>query len=75
MGFYAGSLYLGGGILIFRNNVVLFWLVAFAALISAFFGFRSSQRYIAISVLVLCLLAFNVVMPSFVHAFRLLRKK
>jgi hypothetical protein len=69
---YAGELRLGNGIMYFPANVVLLWLLVFAVLISAILGFGSFQRYVAVGVLALSLIAFHFAVPGFLTDFFLL---
>jgi hypothetical protein len=73
--FYAGQLRLGGGVMIFRNNVLLFWLLIITVLVSAILRFASPQKYIAILVLALSLVVFHVAVPGFLNAIWLIRKR
>lgn len=65
--FYAAQLRLGGGVMIFRNNLLLFWFLVFTVLVSAILGFASPRRYIAILLLTLGLGAFQVAVPGFLQ--------
>jgi hypothetical protein len=74
MVYYAGSLRLGGEVMFYRNNLILFYVLTLSVLISAIARFSSPKRYIAIAVLLVSLVAFNVAVPGFLYAFRLFRK-
>src|SRR5580704_15402844 len=52
---YSAQLRLGGGVMIFRNNLLLVWFLIFAVLISLSARFVGQQRYIAVLVLALSL--------------------
>jgi hypothetical protein len=73
--FYAAQLRFGDGVMIFRNNFLLFWLLVFTVLVSATLRFTSPQRYMAILILVISLVVFHVAVPIFLHAIRLIRQR
>ena len=73
--FYAAQLRLGGGVIIYRNNVLLFWFLVFAVLVSATLRFASPQRYMAILILAISLVIFHVAVPVFLNAFWLIRQR
>ena len=73
--FYAAQLRLGGGVVIYRNNVLLFWFLIFAVLVSATLRFASPQRYMAILILAISLVIFHVAVPGFLNAFGLIRQR
>jgi hypothetical protein len=60
---YTGQLRIGGGVVIYRNNVLLVLSLILAVLISAIVRFAGSQKYIAILVLALALAAFHIAVP------------
>jgi hypothetical protein len=61
---YSAQLRLGGGVMIFRNNLLLVWFLIFAVLISITEKFVGQQRYIAVLVLALSLAAFHIAVPG-----------
>jgi len=73
--FYAGQLRLGGGVMVFRSNALLFFLLIITVLVSAILRFASPQRYVAILVLALSLVLFYLAVPGFPSWIRLIRKK
>lgn len=60
---YTGQLRIGGGIIIYRNNVLLLLSLVLAVLISAVVRFVGHQKYIAILTLGLALAAFYIAVP------------
>jgi len=60
---YAGQLRLGGGVMICLNNLMLFWFLALAVLISALARFSGPQRYVAVLIWGLTLVASYVAAP------------
>jgi hypothetical protein len=60
---YAAQARLGGGVMIFLNNLLLLWFLAFAVLISALARFSGPQRYVVILILGLALAAFYIAAP------------
>ena len=70
---YAGLLRLGGGVMIFLNNLLILWFLVFAVFVSTALRFPSPQRYIAILVLALSLAAFHIVVPGLLNPRRLVR--
>ena len=70
---YAGQLRLGGGVFVYRNNVLLLFFLIFAVLISAVARFASPQRYVAIFILVLSLAAFHIAVPGITSPNMLIR--
>jgi hypothetical protein len=72
--FYAAQLRIGGGVIFYRNNVLLFWFLVFTVLVSTILGFAGLQRYLAILILAASLAAFHVAVPSFLSAIWLMRK-
>jgi hypothetical protein len=60
---YAGQARLGGGVMIFLNNLMLFWFLVLAVLISALAKFSGPQRYVAVLILGLTLAAFYIAVP------------
>ena len=61
---YSAQLRLGGGVMIFRNNLLLVWFLIFAVLISITERFVGQQRYNAVLVLALSLAAFHIAVPG-----------
>ena len=70
---YAGLLRLGGGVMTFLNNMLIFWFLVFAVFVSTALRFPSPQMYIAILVLALSLAAFHIAVPGFLNPRRLVR--
>jgi hypothetical protein len=60
---YAGQARLGGGVMIFLNNLALFWFLVLAVLISALAKFSGPQRYVAVLILGLTLAAVYIAVP------------
>ena len=75
MVFYAGLLRIGGGLMYFRRNVVLFWILIFTVLASATVRFSGPQRYFAIFGLALSLIGFHVAVPRFLSAIWRIHRK
>jgi hypothetical protein len=77
MVFYTWLLLVGGGVMVFRSNLLLFLFLIFAVLVSAILRFASPERYIAILVVVVSLVVFHVVAPvlTFREAISLIRQK
>lgn len=73
--FYAAQLRLGDGVMIYRNNFLLFWLLVLTVFVSAILRFASPQRYMAILILALSLVVFHVAVPGFLNAIRLIRQR
>jgi hypothetical protein len=73
--FYAGLMRLGGGVMFFRNNVLLFWFLVLTVLVSAVLRFAGPHRYIAIFVLALGLVVFHVAVPGFLNSIWLVRQR
>ena len=72
--FYAAELRLGGGMMIFRSNLVLLWFLILAELVSAAIRFAGTQRYIAVFFVILIVVAYNlVVVPGLLTTFWLIR--
>jgi hypothetical protein len=65
--FYTGLLWLGGGVMFFPNNLLLFWFLACAVLVSAALRFANPERYVAMAIVLLSLAAFEVAGPSFLR--------
>jgi hypothetical protein len=61
---YTAQLRLAGGLTIYRNNLLLFIGLLLAVFISATLRFASPQKYVALSLLVLSLIAFYLAVPS-----------
>ena len=70
---YTGQLRIGGGVMFYRNNVLLLLSLILAVLISAIVRFAGSQKYIAILVLALALAAFHIAVPGITSPRMLLR--
>lgn len=70
---YAGLLRIGGGVMIFLNDLLIFWFFVFAVFASTILRFPSPQRYIAILVWALSLAAFHIAVPGFLNPRRLVR--
>jgi hypothetical protein len=62
---YAGLARLGGGVMIFLKNLMLFWFIAFAVLISALVRFSGPQRFEAVLIWALILGVFYIAVPIF----------
>jgi hypothetical protein len=73
--FYSVQLRFGGGVMIYRNNFLFFWLLVFTVLVSTILRFASPQRYMAILILALSLVMFHVAVPGFLNAIRLIRQR
>jgi hypothetical protein len=61
---YSAQVRLGGGVMIFLNNLLLVWSLILVVLISIITRFVGQQRYIAVLVLALSLVAFHVAVPG-----------
>jgi hypothetical protein len=61
---YSAQLRLGGGVMISLNNLLLVWSLILAVLISIITRFVGQQRYIAVLVLALSLVAFHIAVPG-----------
>ncbi|HEY6943790.1 MAG TPA: hypothetical protein VI431_01520 [Candidatus Acidoferrum sp.] len=61
---YSGQLRIGGGIMLYRNNVLLLLALILTVLISALVRFPGHQKYFAILVLGLALAAFHIAVPG-----------
>lgn len=73
---YAASLRLAGGMMVFRSNLLLLWVLILTVLVSAIVRFSGTQRYIAVLFVILSLVAYNiVVVPGLLTAFWLIRGK
>lgn len=70
---YTGQLRMGGGVMVYRNNVLLLLSLFLAVLVSAIARFAGSQKYIAILVLALALAAFHIAVPGITSPRMLLR--
>ena len=70
---YGCQLRLGsGGVMVFLNNLLLFWFLVFAVFVTATLGFAGRQRYIALLFWVVSLAAFHIaVVPGFLNPQRL----
>src|SRR5260370_1206382 len=62
----AGLLRLGGGVMIFLNDLLIFWFLVLAVFVSTSLRFASPQRYIAILVWALSLAAFHIAVPGLI---------
>jgi hypothetical protein len=65
----------GGMIMVFRNNVVAFWLIVLATLLSAIFAFDSPTRYLVLSAVVGGVGLFSFYQRIFVYGLQLLVRK
>jgi len=75
---YSCQLWLGGGVIMFRSNLLLLWSLFLAVLISVVVRFHGPQRYGAILVLGAVVVLFNVVVPGLTSPrmlVRMLQKK
>jgi hypothetical protein len=70
---YGCQLRLGsGGVMVFLNNLLLFWFLVFAVFVTGSLGFVGPQRYIAILSWAVSLAAFHIaVVPGFLNPQRL----
>jgi hypothetical protein len=70
---YGCQLRLGsGGVMVFLNNLLLFWFLVFAVFVTASLGFAGPQRYIALLLWAVSLAAFHIfVVPGFLNPQRL----
>ena len=75
MVFYTWLLRFGGGVMIFGGNVLIFFFLIFAVLVSAILRFASPQRYIAILILAVSLIVFHIATPVFSDAISLIHQK
>jgi hypothetical protein len=75
MAFYAVLFIRWGGIMIFRPNVVMFWLLALATLLSAFWGFKYPYKYGVVSTVTAIVAAYCYVFREFAYGLSLLWKK
>lgn len=75
MAFYAVMFLRQEGVMILRPNVVMYWLLALATLLSAFFGFKYPQKYVAASTVAIIVAAYSYVFPIFAYGLSLLWKK
>jgi len=64
--FYSALLRLGGGVTIFRNNILLIWFLIFAAFVSALARFAGTHRYAAVLVIGLALITFHIAVPGLI---------
>ncbi len=67
MSYYAVMFIRGGGMMIYRSNLVMFWLLALATLSSAFVGFKYPHRYIAVSTVALIVAGYSYAFPIWVY--------
>jgi hypothetical protein len=70
---YTCQLRLGGGVMIFRNNLLLFWFLVVAVVVSMSMRFASPQRYLAFLVFILILAAFHIAVPIMLNPRSLIR--
>jgi len=75
MAFYAVLFIRWEGVMILRPNVVMFWLLALATLLSAFFGFKNPNKYLTASIVAIIVAAYSYVFPIFTYGLSLLWKK
>jgi hypothetical protein len=75
MAFYAVLFGRGEGIMVFRANIIMFWALAPATLLSAIFGFKYPYKYVAASTVVVIVLAYSYVFRISVYGAGLLWKK
>lgn len=61
---YTGLLRIGGGVMLYRNNLLLLYSLVLAAIISAIVNFPGRQKYVAIVVLGLALAGFDMAVPG-----------
>jgi hypothetical protein len=73
--YYTGKLRFGGGLMVFRNNVLLVWFLILTVFISAILTFTGDTIYIVLLVIALCLAAFYVAGGRFLTALWLIRGK
>jgi hypothetical protein len=64
--FYGAKVLVGGGVMIYRSNLVLFWFLTLGVLISASLAFQGPRRYIALSIWIASLVAANALVPIFI---------
>jgi|SRR5256885_14374932 len=75
---YTGQLRIGGGVIVYRNNVLRLLSLILAVLISSLVRFGGNQKYIAILVLCFALAAFHIAVPGITSPttlFRLLKNE
>jgi hypothetical protein len=60
---YEGQLRIGGGVMLFFNNLLLFFVLVLATLFSIVVRFAGHDKYIALLVLGLALVAFHIATP------------
>lgn len=70
---YTGHLRIGGGVFLYRKNVLLLFSLILAVLVSTLVRFAGHQRYVAILALGLALAAFHVAVPGITSPSLLLR--
>jgi hypothetical protein len=75
MAFYGVMFIRREGVMIFRPNVVMFWLLALATLLSALFGLKYPQKYVAASTVAIIVAVYSYVFPIFAYGLSLLWKK
>ena len=75
MTFYAVLMIRRGGLMIYRSNVIMFWLLALATLLSAFVGLKYPHKYVAASAVVVIVAAYSYMFRIFVYSLSLLWRK
>ena len=75
MGYYAVWFVRGEGVMIFRSNLVMFWLLALATLLCAFVGFKHPHKYIATSAVAVIVAAYSYTFPILVRGISILWRK
>ena len=75
---YTGQLRMGGGVFLYRNNILLLFSLILAVFISAIVRFPGHQKYFAVLTLILVLAAFHIAGGGILSPrvlFRLLRNE
>jgi hypothetical protein len=75
MTFYAVLMIRREGLMIYRSNVIMFWLLALATLLSAFVGLEYPHKYVAASAVVAIVAAYSYMFRIFVYSLSLLWRK
>jgi hypothetical protein len=70
MSYYAVWFIRGEGVMIFRSNLIMFWLLALATLLTAFAGFKHPHKYIAASAVAVIIAAYSYAFPILVRGIR-----
>jgi hypothetical protein len=65
--FYIGMLRIGGGVVVFRNNVLLLLSLILAVLVSAVVTFPGYQKCLAVLILVVALAVFHIAAGGFLR--------